>query len=87
MNTIYIIRPSFCFPLVPNTATRLIPDNYDEIASVVLSCSGKTNINAHPDLMYAVKTYFFFSAPSFVASILGASQQRCRKTKTDYVGR
>lgn len=60
MNTIYIIRPSFCFPLVPNTATRLIPDNYDEIASVVLSCSGKTNINAHPDLMYAVKTYFFF---------------------------
>lgn len=62
MNTIYIIRPSFCFPdtKIDNKPVLCIPDNYDEIASVVLSCSGKTNVNAHPDLMFAIQSYFHF---------------------------
>ena len=60
MNTIYIIRPSYCFKLIPNSTTRFIPDNYDEIASLVLSYSGKTNINADNNLMSIVTRYSRF---------------------------
>lgn len=58
MSNIYIIQSALYFPRIPNTPLTYMPDNYDDIASLVLSYRGKTNINASPSLMFAINNYF-----------------------------
>lgn len=60
MNNIYIIESAIYFQSIPNTPLTYIPDNYDDIVSLVLSYSGKTNVNARPSLMFAINNYFRF---------------------------